>query len=746
MISGSGTGITVNGGTIPASTIPTTLTLSNTELYTGPTTINSAGITLSTSASSAASSAFTVNSQGQLTVLNTSGSATGTATPVVTRTSSLTLNGGKLIVDGTSSGNTNDSFGGLLLGPGSGILGTSANNGTTGTGGNNVIEVAPSGGTSSSKNVEVSFASMSYSPGGTVLFASAGTSAIGTYTLASTTNTYEGASNIYFGTAPTLIGQGGSPNGGTITQSAGIIPNATSNGANQGFVNSFVTYDSTYGVRAISNYAGTLVSNANVQLGVADSNSYSGSVVINSLIINGAITQSLAGVNLTVSAGALLYTGSANPSTISGGTLQLGTGGDAFVTLSQNRTQTIDRAITGPDINHNLTISFGNATGGPYPGNYAGTFILAGSNSYAGGTFINGDVTADAIYLGGPFGAPGSAGTLGTGAITVTNAQIYLNRNNTLTLANNFTTTSSVLIDQIGTGAATLSGNIAGTTAVTEASSVGTLTLSGTNSYTGLTTVASGTLIVSVLGNNGETSSSVGATVGTTNRTINLGGSGTTGILDYVGAATSTDHVIATNSTLGGDEIISGGSGKLTLTGGITGAHSITLAGSQVGEEDGAISVGSGAGLIVNTTASWIIDGTNTFTGSTAISSGTLQIGGSGQLGSGSYAANITNAGTLEYSSSAAQTFSGVISGSGNLTKDTNASTLNLSGINTYTGNTTISAGTLQISGSGQLGSGNYAGSILNNGTLEYSSSAPRPSAESSAAPAISQRIPTPAR
>jgi autotransporter-associated beta strand protein len=51
----------------------------------------------------------------------------------------------------------------------------------------------------------------------------------------------------------------------------------------------------------------------------------------------------------------------------------------------------------------------------------------------------------------------------------------------------------------------------------------------------------------------------------------------------------------------------------------------------------------------------------------------------------------------LQYSSSADQTLSGVISGAGSLTKDTStSSTLTLSGANTYDGGTTVVAGILQ--------------------------------------------------
>ena len=73
-------------------------------------------------------------------------------------------------------------------------------------------------------------------------------------------------------------------------------------------------------------------------------------------------------------------------------------------------------------------------------------------------------------------------------------------------------------------------------------------------------------------------------------------------------------------------------------------------------------------------------------------------IGGSGQLGSGSYggAISIASGSTFSFASSASQTLSGVISGDGDVEKITNTSTLMLSGDNTYTGGTNVSAGYLK--------------------------------------------------
>jgi autotransporter-associated beta strand protein len=85
---------------------------------------------------------------------------------------------------------------------------------------------------------------------------------------------------------------------------------------------------------------------------------------------------------------------------------------------------------------------------------------------------------------------------------------------------------------------------------------------------------------------------------------------------------------------------------------------------------------------------------------------GTLQIGAgdiSGILLGGT--GSLVNNGTLIFNRSSASTYSGVLSGSGAVTKQA-AGLLTFAGANSYSGLTTISAGTLALSGTGSIGTG----------------------------------------
>jgi fibronectin-binding autotransporter adhesin len=117
--------------------------------------------------------------------------------------------------------------------------------------------------------------------------------------------------------------------------------------------------------------------------------------------------------------------------------------------------------------------------------------------------------------------------------------------------------------------------------------------------------------------------------------------------------------------------------------------------------------------IIKQGAGAWILDRDFTTSRAVTISAGLLQIGNGGTVGS--VTGNVANSGTLAFHRSNAYTYSGTVSGAGQVFQLGTGTTI-LTGNNTYTGGTTISAGTLQL-GAGGL-TGTVAGNILNNGAL----------------------------
>ncbi len=115
---------------------------------------------------------------------------------------------------------------------------------------------------------------------------------------------------------------------------------------------------------------------------------------------------------------------------------------------------------------------------------------------------------------------------------------------------------------------------------------------------------------------------------------------------------------------------------------------------------------GSGRSVTKLGAGTLVLTGSNTYTGSTTISAGTLQLGNGGTTGSLSASSAIVNNGTLAFNRSDTVTqgtdFASSISGTGSLTKLGTGSVV-LNGANTYTGTTTVSAGTLALTGTGSI-------------------------------------------
>jgi autotransporter-associated beta strand protein len=204
--------------------------------------------------------------------------------------------------------------------------------------------------------------------------------------------------------------------------------------------------------------------------------------------------------------------------------------------------------------------------------------------------------------------------------------------------------------------------------------------------------------------------------------TLSSDGNGGALVLEGSSAVTVTNAVTVASTTTNN---IVGNAAGLTFSGNWTlGGNLLTLgAGGTAGNQtiiSGAVS--GTAGLTLYNSGTVVLSGVNTYSGTTSINSpAVLTIGGAGQLGSGSYGSSIVNGGTFNYNSTANQTLSGVISGTGKLSAG-GSGTLTLSAANTYTGTTTINSGaTLQL---GVANGVNSASSVYlaNGGTFDLNS------------------------
>ncbi|MEA2895524.1 MAG: fibronectin-binding autotransporter adhesin, partial [Bradyrhizobium sp.] len=150
------------------------------------------------------------------------------------------------------------------------------------------------------------------------------------------------------------------------------------------------------------------------------------------------------------------------------------------------------------------------------------------------------------------------------------------------------------------------------------------------------------------------------------------------------------------------------GSKRLTV-----GSNNLSTEVSGSINDGGFPSGGTGGSLVKVGTGTLTLSGANGYTGGTTISAGTLQLGNGGT--SGSIVGNVVDNGVFAINRSDTFTFGSRISGSGAF-RQLGAGVTILTDINSYTGGTTIAAGTLQLGNGGT--SGSIVGNVLNNATF----------------------------
>src|SRR5262245_25644199 len=464
-------------------------------------------------------------------------------------------------------------------------------------------------------------------------------------------------------------------NNATITTNGGALTQFTSNsnGGNARFITNAgrsLNCPDSAGQRGDRNHsAGSIEGAGTYQLGtnrlIVGSNNLSTTV-------SGSIQDSGNGSFTKTGAGTLTLTGTLNIGgdlslcfcgsgglTISGGSATVGSfvevdGGTLAVT-NGGTLQTVD-ILAAANISVSGAGSTVTATGVTAVG-----FLAPGSLTIANGAVFNSQGGAEIdtflVELGTPsvlVTGPGSTWNVGGPALFVGGGSTE--GPGMLTVANGGTVnaTAPMLIgDVTGASAVTVTG------AGSVLNALNSLAIGGDNGcgcgpLVGTLTIADG----GVVNSPGPTSIAAGST-------LNLGTGGLAGAI--VTPAIANDGQIVANFT-----------DTLALAAAISGAGSLSKA---------------GAGTL-------ILTGTNTYAGGTTIMGGTLQLGNGGA--SGSIVGNVTNNGTFAINRSDAFTFGGVISSSGAFQQNGTGTTI-FTAANTYTGGTTVNAGTLRLGPGGSL-------------------------------------------
>jgi fibronectin-binding autotransporter adhesin len=414
---------------------------------------------------------------------------------------------------------------------------------------------------------------------------------------------------------------------------------------------------------------------------------------------------------------------------ITGGSITGASGGGALG-IQQNS--------TGPFTIASTIVDNGGATGFTKGG--TGSVTLSGANTYTGATTISqGTLQVATLANGGQ--ASGIGASTADPSNLIIDSSTFSYTGGTVATDRGFTVAATAGVDptvNVSTAGAnlTFSGQVVGTgdgAGLTKAGD-GTLTLTNTTSnYTGPTTISDGVLSVATLGNGGLPGSTLGSSSSASaNLVIQTGGA-----LQYTGGTTSSNRGFTLNGIAGGVIDVTQAATTLTISGTAVGLGSAPL-------------TKDGAGTLV-------LSGTNTYTGQTFVNGGVLRAGSTqafggpnlmtladtagvaldlagndtrllGLVGGGANGGNVLLGGATLTIGGTPSSFGGLISGAGGLTKDnTNLQVLSNCG-STYTGVTTLLAGTLSVSclaNGGQasaIGSSSAASTnlVFRGGNLEY--------------------------
>jgi autotransporter-associated beta strand protein len=347
-------------------------------------------------------------------------------------------------------------------------------------------------------------------------------------------------------------------------------------------------------------------------------------------------------------------------------------------------------------------------------GSLAGGGPAGGNVDMGTGTLTTGGNNASTAYAGVISGSGGVVKT-GTGTWTLSGSNTYTGgttvaagtlEGDTQSLQGNIVDNGTVAFNQASDG--TYAGNLSGTGALTKLGTAALL-LTANNTYSGATAINAGTLRLGNTTGIGALSAVTVANVAGAMFDLNdldatigsLAGGGPTGGNVVLGSATLTT---------GGDNSSTTFAGAITGAGGLTktGAGVLRLAGNNTyagltDVQQGTLELAAATGVPDNTAVHIAGGATVDLAG---FDKSLSSLTGEGLVALG--AAELTLG-----ANDASSTFGGDIAGSGSVVK-TGADTVTLDGVNSYSGGTTVLAGTLRGP------AGGLQGDIVNQSVVEF--------------------------
>lgn len=366
------------------------------------------------------------------------------------------------------------------------------------------------------------------------------------------------------------------------------------------------------------------------------------------------------------------------------GTMTLGKEGavfqnDGLVTISDGAISGNATQFNDHNIANNAELILEQTTDGSYSGvisgsgdvvkNGAGKLTISGANTYAGDTTLNAGVIA----------LDGATADIGTGSLIAEGGSLeFVSGNNNF--SNNIVLNQDLTIVAEPAGFTSINGEISGTGDLTF-NGAGTIYLSGSNSFTG-------DLNIDLGGSNFLFVQGANSLVNGNNVNVASGSGMGAEANAIVGDLTGGGYVALYNSTL-----TAGSTNDFEFDGVVRGT------GSFIKDGSGDMKLNYGSSVFQDTV-------------SVTISGGSLT-GNATQFSE----SDILNNATLIFDQASDGTYGKVISGSGVVVKE-GTGVLTITGNNTYTGNTELNEGTLELSGSSaRIGTGSL---VANGGTLRF--------------------------